>query len=171
LRINRKGEMEMKTFHSIEELKPHYNDKTNTYEFVENGVKIDVKFTFNLDVDSNIIAGNIDARGIKARDIKAWDINAGDINAGDINASYINAIDIEAWNIIARNINANDISYYAVCFTYYDISCTSITGRRSNYKHFALDGKITIKPKEQPKKVTLELTDEQLEKVKKILEK
>lgn len=120
----------MKTFNSIEELKPYYNEDTNTYEFMENGMRMDVGFTFDLKVDSHIYA----------RDINA------------------------------RNINALDINYYAVCFAYNNITCTSIQGRRDNAKHFVLDGEITIKPKEQPKqKVTLELTDEQLEKIKEIL--
>ena len=130
----------MKTFKSIKELKPYYNERTNTYEFVENGMRMDVEFLFNLDVDSHI----------NARNINAWDINAR--------------------NITALDITALDITYYAVCYAYYNISCTSIQGRRENAKHFVLDGEITIKPEEQPKKtVTLELTDEQLEKIKEML--
>lgn len=155
----------MKIFNSIEELKPYYNKRTNTYEFVENGLIMDVEFKFNLDVDSHINALNI----------KAWDINAGDIdalniNAGDIKALNIKAGDIKALNIKSWDINAGDISYYAVCFAYRNITCISIKGRRENAKHFVLDGEITIKPKEQLKKtVTLELTDEQLEKIKEML--
>ena len=150
----------MKTFNSIEELKPYYNERTNTYEFVENGVRMDVEFRFNLVIDSHIYAWNINARDINARDINARDINARNINTRDINVEDINA----------RDINAEDINYYAVCFAYQDITCTSIQGRRDNAKHFVLDGEITIKPKEQPKKkVTLELTDEQLDKIKEML--
>ena len=129
----------MKTFHSIEELKPYYNDKTGTYEFGENGVKIDVEFTFNLDVDSNIIAGNINA----------LDIDAGNINAVDIDARNIDAVDINAMNINALNINADVISYYAVCFAYQNIVCSAIDGRRENSKHFVLDGEIIFKQGEK----------------------
>jgi len=164
---------------------------TDTYEFVENGERMDVDFKFNLYVSGHILAGNINAWNIdawninaydiNARNIKAWninarnikalDINAHDINSSDINAWIINAHDISARNINAGDINANNIVYYAVCYVYQSISCKSIRGCRENSKHFALDGEITIKPKEQPKqKVTLELTDEQLEKVKKMLE-
>jgi hypothetical protein len=122
----------MKTFNSIEEIKKYYNADTNTYDFIEDGNRLDVEFEFDLNVDSHILA-----RNINAYDIKAWDINA------------------------------NDISYYAVCFAYKNIICTSIERRRDNAKHFVLDGEITIK---QPKKkVTLELTNEQLEKVKEML--
>ena len=210
----------MRTFNSIEELKPYYNKNTNTYEFVENGVTMDVEFKFNLDVNSHILAGNIksgdinawninawninsrniiawninagdinagnikagnikagdintgdinagninagdiNSRNIIARNIEAWNIKAGDINAGNINAWNINsrnisagnikageikAGDIKAWNINAGVINACDISYYALCFAYQNISCTSIKGRRENAKHFVLDGEITIK--------------------------
>ena len=144
----------MKTFHSIEELKPYYNDKTNTYEFGENGVKIDVEFTFNLDVDSNIKAGDIDAINIKAVDIDAWNINAIDIKAGDIKAldikvGVIKAGDIYAMDINALDINAGDISYYAVCFAYNNIVCTAIKGIRKNSKHFVLDGEIIFKQGEK----------------------
>ena len=129
----------MKTFNNIEEIKKYYNENTNTYEFVENGMIMNVEFTFDLDVNSHINANNINTRNINAYDINAYDINA--------------------W----------DISYYAVCFAYNNILCTSIKGHRKNAKHFALDGEITFKPKEPKKKVTLELTDEQLEKVKEML--
>lgn len=130
----------MKTFNSIEEIQKYYNKNTNTYDFFEDFELLDVEFNFNLEINANITARNITAWNINARNINAWEINA--------------------W----------DISYYAVCFAYNNIECVSIKGKRVNAKHFVLDGEITIKPKEQPKKsITLELTDEQLEKIKKVL--
>jgi hypothetical protein len=104
-----------------------------------------------VDIDAgNINARNIDAWNINARNINARNINARDIDAGDIDAGNINARNIDAWNINAgdinaRNIDAGDISYYAVCFAYYNITCKSIKGRRDNCKHFVLDGEIKIK--------------------------
>ena len=54
--------------------------------------------------------------------------------------------DISAHNISAYNISARgSISYYAVCFAYYNIVCHSIKGARNGAKHFVLDGKITIR--------------------------
>ena len=50
------GGTKMKTFNSIEELNLTYNKNTNTYEFMENGMRMNVEFTFNLDVDSHIYA-------------------------------------------------------------------------------------------------------------------
>ena len=139
----------MKTFNSIEELIPYYNKKTNTYEFVENGMLIDIEFTFDLDVHSHIYADDIKARNINAWDINAWDINAWDIKAWDIDAwdikaRHIKARNINAWDINAWDIKAKDISYHAVCFAYENITCASIIGRRDNAKHFVLDGEITI---------------------------
>ena len=122
-----------KEFNNIEEMKPYYNGETNTYEFMCN-----VQFNFNVNVNANI----------NARDINALDINARDINARDINA---------------RDINANNINYYAVCFAYNNITCTSIKGSRDNAKHFVLDGKITIKPKTYKIKIDdkeIELSEE-----------
>ena len=104
-----------KEFNNLQEIEKYYDEKINTYVFKEDLVM----FNFNLDVDSDIEAG----------DIIAWNINALDINADNINAI---------------NINANDISYYAVCFAYNDIKCKSIKGRRKNAKHFVLDGKLEV---------------------------
>ena len=123
----------MKEFNNVKEMKPYYNAKTNTYEF-----ECDVQFNFNVDVMANITA---------------WDIIAWDIIAWDI----------IAWDIIAWNIEARNINYFAVCLAYKNINCTSIKGRRNNAKHFALDGKITIKPKTYKIKIDdkeIELSEE-----------
>jgi len=143
-------------FNSIEEIKKYYNKNTNTYEFIEDGILLDVEFAFDLEIDGNINALDIKAQYINACDIKALDIKAHNIKARDINA---------------YDIKARDITYHAVCFAYRNIECSSIKGRRVNAKHFVLDGEIKIIEKEQPKKkVTLELTDEQLEKIKELIE-
>ena len=151
-------------FNSIEEIKKYYNKNTNTYEFIEDGIRLDMEFAFDLEIDGNIKAWdiraqninawnikarNINAWDIKAHDIKAWDINALNINAWDIKADDINAHDIKAYDIKARDINAWDINawdiiYHAVCFAYQNIECSSIKGRRVNTKHFVLDGEIKI---------------------------
>ena len=132
----------------------------------------DVRFECNIYIEADIHARNIDARNIDAVDIHARNIDAGNIHAGDIDAGNIDAVDIhagsihagdidagsihagdiDAGNIDAVDIDAVDISYYAVCFAYHNIKCTSIEGRRENSKHFALDGEVTIKPKKKEKK-------------------
>ena len=101
-------------------MKPYYNEETNTYEFIENGCHIDIVIDFELDINSNIRAGDI-----KARDIKAWDISAEDISA--------------------ENINANNILYDSVCYARSKFVCNSIKGIRENSKHFCLDSEIVIK--------------------------
>ena len=116
-------------FNSIEEIKKYYNKNTKTYEFIEDGILLDVEFTFDLEINGNINARNINAYDINALDIKAHNIKARDINAYDI--------------------KARDITYHAVCFAYQDIECSSIKGRRVNAKHFVLDGKIKIIEKER----------------------
>ena len=107
----------------------------------------------------NISARNISANNILAEDITSWDISAkniisldisatniksGNISARNIIAKDVSAGDIFAKDILANNISAGDISYYALCFAYHDIECTSIKGRRKNSRYFVLDGKITI---------------------------
>lgn len=139
-----------KTFKNLEKMKPYYNEKTNTYEFIENGCPIDIVIDFELDINSNICAwdikaGNINAWDINAGDIKAWDINAWDINAWDINADNINASNIKAEDIRAENINANNILYSSVCYARSKFVCNSIKGTRPNSKHFCLDSEIVIK--------------------------
>ena len=150
----------MKVFNNLEEMKPYYNEKTNTYEFIENGCHIDIVIDFELDINSNIRAGDIKARDIKAWDISAEDISAEDISAEDIkalniNAQDINALDISALNIRARdisaedisaeNINANNILYDSVCYARSKFVCNSIEGTRPNSKYFCLDSEIVIK--------------------------
>ena len=138
----------MKEFNNLEEMQPYYNAKTNTYEF-----DCDVQFNFNVNVRANIIALNIIALNINALNIKTLNINA--LN--------INALNIKTLNITVLNITARDINYYAICLAYKNINCTSIKGRRNNAKHFALDGKITIKPKTYKIKIDdkeIELSEE-----------
>ena len=151
---------------------------------INNNLRITCDVSVEVDIKAwNIKAGNINAGNIDARDINAWNIKAGNINAGNINAGNIDARDINAGNIDARNINvgninardinaeginAGNIDYYAVCFAYNYIACTSIKGKRYNNKHFCLDGKINFK-EEIKKKVTPELTQEQIDKIQSII--
>lgn len=125
----------MITINNQEEMEPYYNEEINTYEFIENNRLIDIKIDFDLNISSNIKAGNIEACNIEAGNINSWDIKACDINAGDIQACNINA-----WNI-----NANKISFYAVCFAYKTFVCNAIRGIRENSKYFCLDSEVVIK--------------------------
>ena len=140
----------IKEFNSLEEIEKYYDKETNTYIFKEDDEYIGlVVFNFDLDVKANIDAldinaTDIDANNIDARDINALNIETMDINAWDIKAWNINASNINASNIDATDIKANNISYFAVCFAYNNIKCKSIKGRRSNAKHFVLDGKLEV---------------------------
>ncbi len=142
----------MKVFNNLEEMKPYYNKETNTYEFIENNILIDIKIDFDLNIECNIKAGDIKSGDIKSGDINAWDINSGDIKSCNIKSSNINARNINSWNINARdikasNINSNKISFYSVCFAYKTFVCNSIEGRRKNSKYFCLDSEVVIKSK------------------------
>lgn len=110
-----------KDFNNLQEIQKYYDKKTNTYVFKEDDDEyIDlVIFNFDLEIKSNIKACNINAFKISA-----WDINADDISA--------------------ININARKIIYYAVCYSYHNIRCQSIKGRRENHKHFVLDGVLDV---------------------------
>lgn len=147
----------MLKINNLEEMKPYYNENTNTYEFIENGVPIDVHFTFSIDIKPNIKAGDINAENIIARNIESGNINAGDIISGNIIAWDIDAGDIKAWNIVAERINARnidagdikagdiisgDISFYAICSAQSTLKCKSIKGRRKNAKYFCLDNEV-----------------------------
>lgn len=140
----------MKVFNNLEEMKPYYNEETNTYIFSENNRLIDIKIDFDLNIECNIKARDIKSRDINACDINAWDIKAYDINASNINAWDIKACDIKACNINAcdinaLDINANKISFNAVCFAYEYFKCNSIKGTRKNSKYFCLDSDVVIK--------------------------
>ena len=108
----------MLVFNNLDEMKRYFNERNNTYEFInENGERENIKINFDLITKANIKAG----------DITAWNIDAGNITARDI----------KSWNIDALNI-----SYYAVCFAYDIFKCESVQGRRENAKHFCLDNEI-----------------------------
>ena len=128
-----------------EEMKLYYNEKINTYEFIENNRLIDIKIDFDLNIECNINARNINAWDIKARDIQALNINAWNINAWNINSGDINAWNINSGDINADNIDANNISFYSVCFARETFVCNSIKGRRENSKYFCLDSEVVIK--------------------------
>ena len=162
-------------------------DKSNTIVLDDElEINFDCKIPCNINA-FNIKAHDIDAEHIKAENITAYDIKACDINACDINAEHINAYNIKAHNIItndinAWNINANDIKahnikaynitaknikYHAFCIAYESLKCKSIAGRRENSFHKCLDQKIEIVKKEE--KVTIELTQSQLDKIKHLI--
>ena len=129
-----------KVFNNKYEIDKYYDEKTNSYVFKEDGKYIDlIVLKFDLDIYGSIIAKNI-----YAFDIEAFDINADDITAWNIRARDIKSKDITADDITAMDIEARDINYYAVCFAYYNIKCTSIKGRRKNAKHFVLDGTLEV---------------------------
>lgn len=157
----------IKIFKNIEEIKPYYKEKTNTYEFIENGRPMDIIIDFYLYITShiyaqginaldisagNIIAWDISAKNINAQDIDALDIIAWDINALDISARNISVWNISVWDIIARdiraeNINANNILYSSVCYARQKFVCNSIKGAGINSKHFCLNSEIVISNK------------------------
>ena len=130
----------MKIFNNLEEIKPYYNEETNTYIFSENNRLIDIKINFDLNIECGITALDITANNINARDI-----NTGNINASNINAVNIKACDIKAGDIKAWDIKANKISFYAVCFAYNTFVCNSIEGRSKNSKYCCLDSDVVIK--------------------------
>jgi hypothetical protein len=162
-------------------------DKTNTIVLNEN-----LEITFDCEIPCNIKVYNIDAHNIKTYDINAWNIQAYNINAWNIQAYNINAdniqayninadnikayniqaYDINAWNIQAYNINAwninaDNIKYYAFCIAYQSLKCESISGNRENSFHKCLDQEIEIVKKEE--KVTIELTQSQIDKIKHLI--
>lgn len=130
----------MITINNLKELKPYYNSKNNTYDFYDN-----VRFVFDLKIESNLNAYDIDASNINARNIDASNINAHDIDAWNTIAFNIKANDINASDIKANGIDANDISFYAICFARKTFVCNSIVSRRTNSKYFCLDSEVVIK--------------------------
>ena len=122
--------MIVKVFECVEDIEEYYDEKSNTYIFMDDNRYIDlIIFNFNLKIDANI-----DACSIIAKNILAYNISTSDIKADNINA---------------YDIHAGNISYYAVCFTYYNLKCKSIEGRRGTTKHFSLDGELEAEQNEK----------------------
>tara|TARA_S200002703_G_C3609988_1_gene187349 strand:- start:21 stop:503 length:483 start_codon:yes stop_codon:yes gene_type:complete len=144
-------------------------DKTNTIVLNENlEIIFDCEIPCNIKVCGNTTARNIEAYGnIKAHNIKLYgNIDAGNITAGNIDAGNITAGNINAWKIIARNIKAHNIKYYVLCIAYESFKCESVSGRRKNSFHKCLDQDIEII---KDGKVTIELNQEQLDKIKHLI--
>jgi len=144
-----------------------YKTQAEVEKDIENGVLRvydDVTFECPISIEANINAHNIDAYNIKAFNIDANNIDADNIKANDITAYNIDAHNIKAGNINANditadNIDANNISYYALCFLYNGIKCSSITPRRNNHQEpICLDGELIITPKEQKISNSKEIT-------------
>ena len=114
----------MITIHNLEEMKKYYDKQLNTYVFDDD---VEVEFTIDIDVESNI---------------KAWNIKVHNIKAHNINVCNIKAKNINAWNIDALGINAWNIKYYAYCIAYYTFKCKSVKSSRDNSVCKCLDGKI-----------------------------
>ena len=134
----------------------------------------DLEITFDCIIPCSIKAWNIKAHNIKAHEIiayhniKAYNIYAKNIYAKNIVANFdINARNIIAHNIYAKNIYAWIIQYYAFCIAYESLKCNSISGRRKNSIHKCLDQEIEIIKEEE--KVTIELTESQLDKIKHLI--
>lgn len=104
----------MITINSLEEMEKYYNKRINTYEFVKDDKRLDVKFTFDLNINASICAKNLNAKRLIVINIDAWRINlrelkANNINAHDIKVDTINAHDMDARNVDVWSINANNI--------------------------------------------------------------
>ena len=111
---------------------------------------IECKNIYSENPRRNILAKNIKCQNIDAGHVKTMDINVrGDINVCDLIARNVDVNNLTTLNICADTIKANHINYYAVCFAYQDINCTSIQGEHPNARHFCLDGEITIRGEEQ----------------------
>jgi hypothetical protein len=124
----------MKIYKTQEEIK---KDIKNGELFVNEDVTFECSFEIDasLRVNGDIYAG-------------VYNINAYNINANDINTNNINAYNINANDIIAHNINANNIKYYALCFAYGGIKCSSIEAiRLKSQEPICLDGKLEIEEK------------------------
>lgn len=122
----------MKEFYNINEMKEHYDMKTNKF-YIED----DIRLNFNLDCTWDIICHNLTAKNITAGNIDCEDLNAFDVNVYDIHANDINVLNIKAYNI-----HGNNVKYWASCVSYKNITCRSIKGYRQNARHITLDGDI-----------------------------
>ena len=138
-------------------------DESNTIILNEN-LEITVKSCV---IPCNIKAYDIEAYDIKAKNIEAHNITARNIDTWDITAYDIKADNIEAGDIYAYNIKAGNIKYYAFCIACEFLKCESISGIRQNSFHKCLDQEIEIVKKEE--KVIIELTQEQLNKIKHLI--
>ena len=132
----------------------------------------DIKFTFNLRMDIDIIANNIIAEIIKdfhvnnikcekiiAGEIKCKNIISNDISSpyiiadfiksnkvesNDVECKKIKADKIDVYSIYSYHIDVNEIIYYGECIAYKTFKCKSIKWMKENSKHFCIKWEIEI---------------------------
>lgn len=95
---------------NLNELKKYYNKQSNAYMVYDewNDEPLDVKLTFDLDIDAHLWCYNLDAKDIN---VHGYNIEANDIDAGDIIAHNIDANNIDAIRIEATDIRCNNFIY------------------------------------------------------------
>jgi len=107
---------------------------------------------------------NLDCWDIDCLNITCWDIKCENLNCGDIKCGDLTCGDLKCWNLTCRdltcrdinclnltclNLKCRDLSYFALCFAYQSIKCTSYKARREvHQKPICLDGELTIVKKE-----------------------
>jgi len=142
---------------------------------IKDGVLVingDVRFECDISIRASIVVtkGNLTCWDLTCFDLTCWDLNCWnltcrdltceDLTCEDLKCRNLNCRNLDCWNLTCRdltcrnlkclnlecwNITCRDLSYYALCFAYHSIKCTSYKARREvHQKPMCLDGEITI---------------------------
>ena len=94
-------------------------------------IKGDVRFECDISIGASIV------------------VTKGDLNCLNLNCFDLTCRNLDCWNLTCFNLTCRDLTYYALCFAYQSIKCTSYKTRREvHQKPICLDGEITIVKKE-----------------------
>jgi len=142
---------------------------------IKDGVLVidgDVSFECDISIRASIVVtkGNLNCLNLKCLNLTCWDLTCWDLDCRDINCLNLNCFDLTCWDLDCRNltcwnltcfdltcrdincrdincrdITCRDLSYYALCFAYQSITCTSYKARRDVHQEpICLDGELTI---------------------------
>jgi len=122
---------------------------------IKDGVLVidgDVRFECDISIGASIVVtkGNLNCLNLKCLNLTCWDLTCWDLKCLNLKCLNLNCFDltcrnITCWDLTCGNLKCRDLSYYALCFAYHSITCTSYKARREvHQKPICLDGELTI---------------------------
>ena len=111
----------------------------------------DVRFECDISIGASIVVtkGNLTCWDLNCFDLTCWDLDCRNLKCWNLTCFDLTCRDINCRDLICGNLKCRDLSYYALCFAYKSIKCTSYKARREVHQEpICLDGELTIVKKE-----------------------
>ena len=119
-------------------------------------IKGDVRFECDISIRASIVVTkgdlncwSLDCLNLDCLNLTCENLTCENLNCRDLTCWDIDCLNLKCWDIDCFNLNCLNLSYYARCFAYYSITCTSYKARREVHQEpMCLEGELTIVKKE-----------------------